>query len=62
MHQILHVSSKQYWGCSVMSAKVVLHHDHGTGDLLQYANLTPRDDVMLDAITRKEYDLLNPYL
>jgi hypothetical protein len=42
--------------------KVVLCHDHGTGDLLQYANLTARDNVMLDAITRKEYDMLNPYL
>jgi hypothetical protein len=41
---------------------VVLRRHHGTGDILQYANLTARDNVMLDAITRKEYDLLSPYL
>ena len=35
---------------------------HGSGNLSQYANLTERDNAILDVITREEYAVLGPYL
>ncbi|KAL7469008.1 hypothetical protein ACHAXS_009249 [Conticribra weissflogii] len=40
----------------------VMGKEHTTGDLSQYTTMTELDEAILNAITRKEYEVLGPYL
>jgi hypothetical protein len=44
------------------STVTVIPRHHESGDLSQFVNLTANDNDILDVITRKEYELLTPYM